>query len=112
MQSSLVREKEDCQNWQLWTSQAARIGNFRQVQSSLIREKEDYQNWQLWTSQIARIGNFGQVRLPELATLDKCSLFYTEIDVKDCQNWHGNFGQVRMPELATLDKSDCQNWQL
>ena len=63
-------------------------------------------------------------RLPELATLDECSLLSVERErnVKDCQNWHGNFGQVRLPELATLDKcsllyteidvKDCQNWQL
>ena len=25
--------------------------------------------------------------MPELATWDKCSLLYTEIDVKDYQNW-------------------------
>ena len=88
-------------------------------------------------SKIARIGNFGQVqsslyrgrcqRLPELATLEKCSLLYRETGVKDC-----NLGQVqsslqrdgcrRLPEMATLDKcsllyretgvEDCQNWQL
>ena len=56
-------DKADYQDWQLWTSQTARIGNFRQVQSSL----SDYQNWQLWTSAV-----FSS---------------YRETGVKDCQNW-------------------------
>ena len=84
-------------NWQVCTSQIVRVAYLGQVQSSLVREEEDCQNWQIRTSQIARIGNsldkcsllslerkkitrignFGQVRLPELATLDKSV----------CQNW-------------------------
>ena len=88
-------------------SKIARIGNFRQVQSSLYRDRCQ--------------------RLPELATLDKCSLLYTEIDVKDCQNWQlwrsvvfsierrvsniakiGNFGQVQSSFYRDID---CQYWQ-
>ena len=84
-------------NWQVCTSQIVRIAYLGLVQSSLVTENEDCQNWQLWTSQIARIGNFGQVRLPELSTLDKCSLLYTEITSK-----------IARISMVTLDKSECQ----
>ena len=91
-------------------SKIARIG-------MVTLDKSDCQNWQLWT--------------PELATLDKCSLFYTEIDVKDCQNWQlwtsavfsierrvskiarngGNFGQVQSSFYREIDAKDCRYWQ-